>query len=353
MAKNVTGADIFSGMFKNIPKYEADSNPGGDSVGKTGSADAPLHNEHVGDADGTIRNTTTMIRNRLHPFRHHPFRVNEDDSMRELAESIRIYGIKEPILIRPDKEKKGEYEIISGHRRNYAAGMAGLTEVPVSIEDMDDDAAAVIMVDSNLKRESLLPSEKAWAYRIKAEAQKRQGKRNDLPEDAEEGNIVDGMQGISEESGKSVRTVQRYIRLTFLSKDLLELVDEGKLPAGSGYIISFFEKEEQECLLSYYQNKNVLPNAAQLEELAEYRKSCRMDAAILEEVVTRKRMPKPEKRMLTLKAGRLGKYFPEDTTKEEMEMIIFELLEKWAAVEHDSRKQRTDKQEANMSEEEK
>lgn len=321
MAKNVTGADIFSGMFKNIPVYEAErKDQGGSLLGKTGSAK---------NVEGNIRNTAKMEREHLHSFRNHPFRVMEDDAMRELAESIRTYGIKEPILVRPDKEKTGEYEIISGHRRNYAAGLAGLMEVPVCIEDMDDDAAAVIMVDSNLKREVLFPSEKAWAYRMKAEAQKHQGKRNDLHGDAEGGCEAGGMQGISKEGGESVRTVQRYIRLTYLMPELLDLVDEGKLSTGNGYILSFFESEEQECILSFYHDQHVLPNAAQLAEMEEYRKCGRIDADRLKEIM-RKRAPKPEKRVLMIKADRLGRYFPEDVTREEMETVIFDLLEKWA-----------------------
>lgn len=318
MAKNVTGADIFGGMFANIPGYEREKQE------KRGSE------EEVLQKDGS--EIPVVSRELLHAFRRHPYRVVEDDAMRELAESIRVYGMKEPVLVRPDKESAGTYEIISGHRRNYAAGLAGLTEIPVHIEEMDDDTAAVLMVDSNNKREILLPSEKAWAYRIKADALRHQGKRNDLAEENLEDAIkAGGMKAVGEKNGDSERTVRRYIRLTYLMQELLVLVDEEKLPIGSGYMISFFSREEQECILRYFKECAILPGNEQLSELIELHKKEMLDAETLRAVMEQEKpkMSKP-KQSFTIKREKLGAYFAADATEEYVENIIFQLLKGWA-----------------------
>lgn len=311
MAKNVTNADIFDGMFRNMPSMDVDA--------------ARSHAK-----DSGAKENVTVQRSCLHSFKHplkdHPFRVVEDEQMQELAESIRMYGVKEPILVRPDKEKKGEYEIISGHRRTYAAGLAGLIEVPVKVEDLSDDDAAILMVDSNNKRETLLASEKAWAYRIKAEALRHQGKRNDLQEEAS-----GGMNELGQKNGDSLRTVQRYIRLTYLLPELLDLVDIAKMSVGTGYQISFFIGPVQECIAAYYEKRHVLPDNAQMESLVQLHRSGELDAVTAEYVLAAEKPIKQRTVNITLKNDRLKQYFPADATKEYMESIIVELLEQWSS----------------------
>lgn len=309
MAKNVTNADIFGGMFRNMPSIDTtDQCIGEETENKSES--------------GRI----TVERSRLHPFKNHPFRVMEDEQMQELAESIRMYGIKEPILVRPDKEKEGEYEIISGHRRNYAAGLAGLNEVPAKVEYLSDDDAAVLMVDSNNKRETLLASEKAWAYRIKAEALRHQGKRNDLLEEPEE-----GMSELGQKNGDSERTVRRYIRLTYLLPELLALVDGAKMSVGMGYQMSFFISPVQEYIAGCYEKQHTLPSNAQMEALTQLHRSGGLDVAAAENVLSAEKQIKQRTVNITLKNDRLKQYFPADATKEYMESVIVELLEQWSS----------------------
>lgn len=321
MAKSVTSEDIFGGMFQGIPGYSSDS--------RTVTKGEPMEEEDIVSKAGK-KEAMVIKRSQLHPFRSHPFRVIEDEQMKELARSIQMYGIQEPILIRPDKEKIGEYEIISGHRRNHAAGLAGLEEVPVRIEELDDDDAAILMVDSNNKREALLPSEKAWAYRIKAEALRHQGKRKDLmPE--EEAEKPDGMKAVSEKDGDSIRTIQRYIRLTYLNRELLELVDAGEMTVGIGYHLSFFNGIEQGYLTDYYREHQILPDKAQIAAMAEVRDRGKLDAAAVARIMSkREKAERPEKKNVILKDSRLKQYFPQDATKEYMENIILELLEQWS-----------------------
>lgn len=320
MARNVTGADIFGGMFQNIPGYEREKQ------------EKREPEEGVLQKGKNISDIPVVSRELLHAFRRHPYRVVEDDAMRELAESIRVYGMKEPVLVRPDKESAGTYEIISGHRRNYAAGLAGLTEIPVHIEEMDDDMAAVLMVDSNNKREILLPSEKAWAYRIKADALRHQGKRNDLAEENLEDAIkTGGMKAVGEKNGDSERTVRRYIRLTYLMQELLALVDAEKLPIGAGYMISFFNREEQECILHYFKEQGRLPGSEQLTELIELHKKDMLDGETVREVMEKEKAKASKSGAgFSIKRKKLEAYFPEDATEEYVENIIFQLLKGWA-----------------------
>lgn len=311
MSKGVTNEDIFGGMFQNIPAYMKESS----------RVEKVEEKETAGKAAAQT-DVTLIKRSMLHPFKNHPFRVVEDDAqMGELAESIREFGILEPLLLRPNQ---GGYEIISGHRRNCAAGIAGLDEVPARIKELDDDEAAVHMVDSNLRREALLASEKAWAYRMKSEALRHQGRRNDL---MDEKAMSVGMNSIGETNGDSVRTVQRYIRLTYLKEELLDLVDEGKLQIKNGYMLSFFSLEEQGLIADYYREYHMLPDSTQMALLAEYQKKGILDEESMVKIMQKE---KPPKMNVTLKDDRLRQYFPQDATKEYMEKVILELLEGWA-----------------------
>lgn len=323
MAKNVTSADIFGGMFQNLPDYATKREEISENKEKK---DSYAREEKKSDV-------VMIRREQLITFHDHPYRVNEDQAMEDLAESVKTYGIREPLLVRPVSNQKDEYEIISGHRRNHAAGMAGLKEVPVHIEELDDDTAAILMVDSNNKRETLLPSEKAWAYRIKAEAMRHQGKRNDLMTEADMELEKDtgGMKKVGEKNGDSERTVRRYIRLTYLRKDLLNLVDESKLSVGAGYIISFFNREEQQCVWEYYQKNNRLPDTGQLEKMMQLHKSGTWNQEEIDNIMNRQ--PKKEnvaKKGITIKKEKIKSFFPEDATDEYVESVIMELLESWA-----------------------
>ena len=297
MAKNVTSADIFGGMFQNLPDYATKREEISENKEKK---DSYAREEKKSDV-------VMIRREQLITFHDHPYRVNED--------------------------QKDEYEIISGHRRNHAAGMAGLKEVPVHIEELDDDTAAILMVDSNNKRETLLPSEKAWAYRIKAEAMRHQGKRNDLMTEADMELEKDtgGMKKVGEKNGDSERTVRRYIRLTYLLKDLLNLVDEGKLSGGLGYTLSFFDCEEQQGIWEYYQESHRLPNSKQLEEMMQCHKNGSLDRLEINKIMNMK--PKKEKMVkkeITIKKEKIKSFFPKDATDEYVENVIMELLAGWA-----------------------
>uniref|UniRef100_UPI003FF11ABB ParB/RepB/Spo0J family partition protein n=1 Tax=Roseburia sp. TaxID=2049040 RepID=UPI003FF11ABB len=305
MAKNVVdNEDIFGGMFRN---YE----------------DKTVQTELEKQTD-TVQKVS---RKRLHSFKEHPFRVIEDEQMVQLADSIRQYGIQEPLLLRPLKENPEEYEIISGHRRNHAAGIAGLEEVPAYIRELDDDTATVLMVDANNKREVLLPSEKAWAYRMKADALRHQGKRNDLQQNEEDL----GMKAVGKKNRDSVRTVQRYIRLTYLSQELLQLVDEEKLTITIAYTISFLNCDIQNYIVSYYQEKHILPDNSQAEAMQAEQERGMLDTAAVERIMSKHlKEKKPARANVTLKESRLRQYFPEGMSSKEMEEVIIDLLEKYA-----------------------
>lgn len=257
-------------------------------------------------------------------FRNHPFQVVEDESMCALAESIREYGIQEPLLVR--KRENGQYEIISGHRRRYAAELAGLTDVPVHIVEMDDNLATIIMVDSNIKRETLYPSEKAWAYRMRAEALRHQGKRTDYLENDEDEPAYTA-ESIGAQTGESGRTVQRYIRLTYLMPELLVLVDKGKLKLMPGVVLSYFSKENQGCILEFYENCGVFPSESQMRELLERTQQGEMlSYEALRDMLL---MKEGHNRKFQLNEKKIAEYFPEDATDADIEAVILELLQNW------------------------
>ena len=203
----------------------------------------------------------------LHPFRDHPFKVVDDEKMEETVESIREYGVLVPIIARPKEE--GGFEIISGHRRCHASEKAGLETIPTIVRDLDDDEATIIMVDSNLQRESLLPSERAKAYKMKLDAIKRQGQRNDLTSgqngpklESKRSNVI-----VAEEAGESVKQVQRFIRLTELIPDLLDMVDEKKINFNSAVEISYLPHEEQKLVRETILSEDHTPSVAQAQEI--------------------------------------------------------------------------------------
>ena len=249
----------------------------------------------------------------LYPFENHPYRVVDDSKMDELVESIKDNGVLEPAIVR--KRSAGGYEIISGHRRKRACELVGIQTMPVFIKELSDDEAAVMMVDANNQREELLFSEKAWAYRIKHEALKHQGKKKDINSSEQIGMSV----------GESGRHIKRYIRLTYLIKGILDLVDEGKIKFLAGERLSYLDKEEQEILLQYINANGVYPST----EIAAKLKQLSMDGDLTELALEQTLLNrKKENRSITMSAKTLRKYFSDDVSIEEIEQIIIELLEK-------------------------
>ncbi len=245
-------------------------------------------------------------------FQNHPFLVVEDEKMEELIESIKEYGILTPGIARP--RTGGGYEVISGHRRRYAAKLAGKSDMLFIVRDYTDDEAVIIMVDSNIQREDLNPSEKAKAYRMKYEAMKHQGLKG-------EKHTADA---VGEMAGDSGRTVQRYIRLTYLLPELLELVDSGKLKFVVGVALSFFSEANQACILEFYNNNGIFPSEKQLrDELAQIED---LSYEILTEILF---APKQKKRQFQMSEQRIAEYFSSDYSIEEIEDIILHLLEEW------------------------
>lgn len=249
----------------------------------------------------------------LYPFENHPYRVVDDTKMDELVESIKDNGVLEPAIVR--KRSAGGYEIISGHRRKRACELVGIQTMPVFIKELSDDEAAVMMVDANNQREELLFSEKAWAYRIKHEALKHQGRKMD----------IGSAEQIGKDVGASVRQIKRYIRLTYLIIGILDLLDEGKITFLAGERLSYLDKEEQEILLQYINANGVYPSP----EVASKLKQLSMDGDLTELALEQTLLNrKKENRSITMSAKTLRKYFSDDVSKEEIEQIIIELLEK-------------------------
>lgn len=250
----------------------------------------------------------------LFTFRNHPFKILDDEKMAETVESIQQYGILTPAIARP--RINGGYELISGHRRKHAAALAGLSEMPVIVRNYTDDEATIIMVDSNIQRENLLPSEKAKAYKLKFEAMKHRGSKTGKYTYDE----------VGENAGDNGKTVQRYIRLTELIPELLTLVDEKKLGFISGVDISYLYIEEQKSLYRKIMDLNLYPNGSQAASLKKYSLSGELNDAVIDLILSAE---KTKSKKITLKTERIKEYFSEDYTDTEIENIIYKLLDNW------------------------
>ena len=260
----------------------------------------------------------------LHPFTNHPFKVLDDEAMTRTVESIAQYGVLAPLIARPRPE--GGYEIISGHRRQYAAKLAGLDTLPVIVRQMSDDAAVILMVDSNLQREHILPSERAFAYKMKLEALKNQGARSDLTS-CQFGTKFRADESLAEDSGESARNVQRFIRLTNLIPELLDMVDEKKIAFNPAVELSYLDESQQRDFLEAMedtQNAPSLSQAQQLKKLAQQREFSYEKAF---DVMGQEK--KNEKDTVTIKNETLRKYFPRSYTPKQMEEKIIQLLDAW------------------------
>ena len=260
----------------------------------------------------------------LYPFEGHPFKVVDDEAMMKTAESIAQFGVMTPAIARPRAE--GGYELIAGHRRHHASQLAGKETMPVIVRDLDDDAATILMVDSNLQRETILPSERAFAYKLKLEAMKHQGARTDLTS-CQLGTKLRADEQLAEGTGDSARTVQRYIRLTELIPELLDMVDEKKIAFNPAVELSYLKQEEQRDFLEAMDYAQATPSLSQAQRLKKFSQEgkCSLDAmcAIMSEE------KKGELDRVTLKNDVLRKYFPKSYTPKQMEDTIIKLLEQW------------------------
>ena len=270
---------------------------------------------------------TEMPLSDLHPFEGHPFKVLDDELMEQTVESIRQIGVVSPLIVRPDPE--GGFEILSGHRRLHAAQLAGLETVPVIVKEMDDDAAIIFMVDSNLQRENILPSERAFSYKMKLEAMKHQGERGDLTS----GQVGQKSIGtvsrdiVAEQAGDSSRNVQRFIRLTNLIPEILDMVDEKKIAFNPAVELSYLKMSEQKEFLEAMDYAQASPSLSQAQRLKKLSQEggCNLDAMC--EVMNE--IKKDELDHVTIKNEVLRKYFPKSYTPKQMQDTIIRLLEKW------------------------
>ena len=269
---------------------------------------------------------TEMPLSDLHPFEGHPFKVLDDELMEQTVESIKQIGVVSPLIVRPDPE--GGFEILSGHRRLHAAQLAGLETVPVIVKEMDDDAAIIFMVDSNLQRENILPSERAFSYKMKLEAMKHQGTRNDLETTSRQ--VVGNLESadiVGQEAGESGRQVQRYIRLTELSPELQQMVDEKKIGMTPAVEISYLKPEEQQMLLTAIDSEQATPSLSQAQRMKKLSRDGKLNDDTMLDIMMEQK--KPEGYNVVLSADKLRKYFPRSYTPQKMEETILKLLDAW------------------------
>ena len=267
---------------------------------------------------------TEMPLSDLHPFEGHPFKVLDDELMEQTVESIKQIGVVSPLIVRPDPE--GGFEILSGHRRLHAAQLAGLETVPVIVKEMDDDAAIISMVDSNLQRENILPSERAFSYKMKLEAMKHQGQRGDLTSD-QVGQKSWAVNQLADDANESKTQVQRFIRLTNLIPEILDMVDEKKIAFNPAVELSYLKPSEQKEFLEAMDYAQASPSLSQAQRLKKLSQEggCTLDAMC--EVMNE--IKKDELDHVTIKNEVLRKYFPKSYTPKQMQDTIIRLLEKW------------------------
>lgn len=276
-------------------------------------------------ADAQRERVQEIPLDQLKPFRNHPFKVRDDQRMLDIVDSIREYGVLVPAIARPDPE--GGYELISGHRRKRGCEMAGLQTMPVIIRDLDDDAAVLVMVDSNIQREELLPSERAFAYKMKLEALKHQGARTDRTS----GQVVQksklSVEIVAEQAGENYKQVQRYIRLTELISELLDMVDERKLAFNPAVEVSYLKRDEQRMLLEAMDAEQTTPSLSQAQRLKKFSQEGRLTEEAMSAIMSEEKKSDMDK--VTLRSDTLRRYFPKSYTPKQMEQTIIKLLDVW------------------------
>ena len=284
-----------------------------------------LFSTEEGRQDAKLEKIQEIPLSELHPFRNHPFKVKDDEAMMETADSIKQYGVLVPAIARPDPE--GGYELVAGHRRHRASELAEKETMPVIVRDLDDDAATIIMVDSNLQREILLPSERAFAYKMKLEAVKHQGARTDLTSRQLGEKSQTSIQKVADQAGESQRQVQRYIRLTELIPKLLDMVDEKKIALNPAYELSFLKKEEQVDLLDAMDSEQATPSLSQAQRLKKYSQEGHLTLDMMRVIMGEEK--KSDLDRVTFTSDTLRKYFPKSYTPARMQETIIKLLEAW------------------------
>lgn len=278
--------------------------------------------------DAGLEKVQTVPISEIWPFPNHPFQVRDDDEMQKLVESIKAYGVLMPAIVRLRQD--GGYEMVSGHRRMRACALAGLQELPVLVREMDDDTAILLMVDSNVQRENILPSEKAKAYQMKLEALKRQGRRTDLTSDQlgpklemKRSNVQ-----VAEDVGESKTQIQRYIRLNNLIPELMDMVDENKLKFNPAVEISYLPPEEQKQCFEYLDSQSCTPSLSQAQKLKAASKEHRLSLEMLENIMTSQPSSvKPRTQQITLPMDKVAKYFPKSFSTEQIVDQIIRVLE--------------------------
>ena len=275
-------------------------------------------------ADAQRERVQEIPLDQLKPFRNHPFKVRDDQRMLDTVDSIREYGVLVPAIARPDPE--GGYELISGHRRKRGCEMAGLQTMPVIIRDLDDDAAVLVMVDSNIQREELLPSERAFAYKMKLEALKHQGARSDLTS-SQLGTKLRADELLAQQAGESGNQVQRFIRLTELISELLDMVDERKLAFNPAVEVSYLKRDEQRMLLEAMDAEQTTPSLSQAQRLKKFSQEGRLTEEAMSAIMSEEKKSDMDK--VTLRSDTLRRYFPKSYTPKQMEQTIIKLLDVW------------------------
>jgi len=276
-------------------------------------------------ADATREKVVEIPLSELHPFQNHPFKVKDDEAMMDTAESIRQYGVLVPAIARPDPN--GGYELVAGHRRHHASEIAGKETMPVIVRDLDDDTATIIMVDSNLQREELLPSERAFAYKMKLEAMKHQGERSDLTSPQVGQKSGWAINQVAADSGASKSQVQRYIRLTELIPPLLDMVDEKKIALNPAYELSFLTKAEQAQLVETMDYEQATPSLSQAQRMKKFSQEGKLSEDVMLAIMSEEKKSDLDK--VTFTTDTLRKYFPKSYTPKRMEETIIKLLERW------------------------
>ncbi len=276
-------------------------------------------------AESQLERVQNLDISKLVPFKNHPFKVIDDEAMLRTTESIAQYGVLTPLIARPKED--GTYEIISGHRRAHAAASAGLTQVPVLVRQMDDDAATVLMVDSNLQRESILPSERAFAYKMKMDAMKHQGSRSDLTSGQVVSKFKRTTEEIAEGTGESYKQVERYIRFTNLVPELLDLVDQKKISFNPAVELSYLRPGEQRIFMEAMEEVQAAPSLSQAQRLKKLSQTGEFYPESVREIMNE--VKKGDLERVTFRNEQLRKYFPKSYTTQQMQDTIMKLLEQW------------------------
>lgn len=283
-----------------------------------------LFSTEEGRQDAKLEKIQEIPLSELHPFKNHPFKVKDDEAMMETADSIKQYGVLVPAIARPDPE--GGYELVAGHRRHRASELADKETMPVIVRDLDDDAATIIMVDSNLQRESLLPSERAFAYKMKLDAMKHQGERVDLTS-SQVGTKLRADEKVAKDSGESRNQVQRFVRLTNLVPELLDMVDEKKISFNPAVELSYLDEKQQQDFLEAMDASQNAPSLSQAIRIKKLAQQGEFDYDAVYNIMNEEK--KSELDTVTIKNETLRKYFPRNYTPRQMESIIIKLLDQW------------------------